>query len=535
MPKHPSVFLIAVGVCGFVSTFHPTLFSGFERMQPDAGDVALNNYFLEHTYLWAFGRDYPHSFWSPAFFAPTPNTLAYSETLIGTAPIYWLLRSAFSESVSGQLWIMFALALNYISMAVVLRWFGLNTVLTAIGAYMFAFGLMRIDHLTHQQLMPQYFSPLAVWFAWACLRQPTIRRWIMLIALGLAQTFASLHLGWFLVFGLGIFVILGLFVEADSFRRMRGFIRENPVTTMLPLLVAAVLLGFYARNYYRGTPNPRYYSQVSFYLPYPDAWFVAPPGTIWADHLTPRGEDQFAEKTIFVGFVAYGVCLLAGCYAWRHRFPQRNPALASLGTAAILIMLITRWVYDVSLWYPVHQLVPGANAFRAVGRMVFVIHLSGTIGGLLGLQAFVEARVPRPSRRVVLYSLIGLCIAIEQLQFKITSFDKREMIFEPARQIAPQMVGADAAYLVYDGSLPDYRHHITAMWAGLWARTPVLNGFSGTHPPNYPALSDRPTISELVLALGPGWQGKLVLIELGPPITRQVYEVRDGQATPTNE
>ena len=52
-------------------------------------------------------------------------------------------------------------------MAVVLRWFGVNTILTAAGAYVFAFGLIRVDHLTHQQLMPQYFSPFAVWYAWS--------------------------------------------------------------------------------------------------------------------------------------------------------------------------------------------------------------------------------------------------------------------------------------------------------------------------------------------------------------------------------
>ena len=62
-------------------------------------------------------------------------------------------------------------------MAVVLRWFGVNTILTAAGAYVFAFGLIRVDHLTQQQLMPQYFSPFAVWYAWAMVREPTARRW----------------------------------------------------------------------------------------------------------------------------------------------------------------------------------------------------------------------------------------------------------------------------------------------------------------------------------------------------------------------
>ena len=49
----------------------------------------------------------------------------------------------------------------------------INTALTAAGAYVFAFGLIRADHLTHQHLMPQYFSPFAVWYLWAFLRGVT--------------------------------------------------------------------------------------------------------------------------------------------------------------------------------------------------------------------------------------------------------------------------------------------------------------------------------------------------------------------------
>src|SRR4051812_42776697 len=194
MPSLRTAFLVAVAVVGMVFTFHPTLFSGFTRMQPDPGDVALNHYFLEHTYRWAFDANYQYSFWSPGFFYPVPDTFTYSETLIGVAPLYWLFRFVFPEELSGQLWMISLCLLNYASMAIVLRRFGVHTILAAAGAFVFAFGLSRTDHLTHQQLLPQFFSPFVVWYVVAFVREPTARRWIAIIALGTAQLFASLHL-----------------------------------------------------------------------------------------------------------------------------------------------------------------------------------------------------------------------------------------------------------------------------------------------------------------------------------------------------
>ena len=536
MPKLRFLFFAAVGLGGLLYTFYPTIFSGFDRMQSDPGDVVLNNYFLEHTYRWAFDREYPHSFWSPGFFTPARDTFTYSETLVGTAPIYWLFRIGFSESVACQLWILLTFVLNYVSLVVVLRWFKVTPILTAAGAYFFAFGVIRTDHLPHQQLMPQYFSPFAIWYAWMMLKDPSIRRWITFLGLCVIQILASLHLGWFLGFSLLIFVACGFFVEAGSFRRVREFVQGKPIATMLPLLIAAVLLGMYARNFYRGTPGSRSYWEAAAYTPYPDGWFVSPPGNIWGDHFTPRDVEQFPEKMLFPGFAAYGIFLVGGLYAWRKKaIAQRTLTLACLGTSALLTMLVTRWGYDLSLWFFVHQLVPGANAFRAVGRIVFVIYLFGTIGGLLGVQELLRANVACSTRRGMIYALVGLCLIAEQIRLNPESFDKREMLYGPARELVPYLKGADAAHIINDGSMPDYRHQITAMWAGLWAKTPVTNGFSGTWPKDYVSMLDDATVGHLVKDLGPGWQGKLVVVEWASPIRRRVYLVRDGQATLVSE
>jgi hypothetical protein len=528
MPTTRTAALAAVGLGGMLVTFYPTLLSGFDRMQPEAGDVLLNNFFFEHTYRWAFDPNYPFSFWSPGIFHPTRHTFTYSETLTGTAPLYWLFRFGFSESVSCQLWILVTYALNFASMAVVLRWFGVNTVLTAAGAYVFAFGLIRADHLTHQHLMVQYFSPLAVWYAWACLREPTAHRWALLVGLCAWQVLAGLHLGWFLLFGLLIFVGLGLCVEAGSRARVWEFVRRRPLATAVPVLAAGLVVGAYARNFYVGAPGPRAYWEAAMYGPYPDGWFVATPGSLWADRLTSRHPDDFPEKMLFQGFAVYGVFLAAGWYAWRQGFPQRGLVLAGVGTAAILMLCVTRWGSNVSLWFLIHQVVPGANAFRAIGRIAFAAYMFGLIGGLVGLQSLVMDRVSRPRMRTVIFGVVtGLMIA-EQVRPFPESFDKRAEFFDRAESLVPHLAGVDAAYVIDDESMPDYRHQIAAMWAGLWAKVPVMNGFSGTKPIDYPGVGDQPTLEELVRALGPNWSGRLAVIEWGPPVRRRVYRVEPG-------
>jgi hypothetical protein len=376
--------------------------------------------------------------------------------------------------------------------------------------------------------MAHYFSPFAVWYAWSMLREPSGRRWALLVSLCAMQILAGLHLGWFLVFGLSIFFIWGLVVEPGSLRRLGVFIRRYPIAVLLPVAIAGVAVGLYARNFYRGAPSPRAYWEAAMYCPYIDGWFVATPGSLWADHLTYRHWGAFPEKALFQGFAVYAVFLLAGWHAWRSRFPGRGLVLAGLGTALVLAILGTRWGYNFSLWYVVHQLVPGANAFRAIGRIAYSVYLFGLIGGLVGVQALVDQRISREKTRCAIYAVLFAFMVAEQVRPFPEYFDKEEQFFAPARSLVQHLDGVDTAYVVFDESMPPYRHDIAAMWAGLWAKVPVMNGFSGTIPPGHPIGVDFPDVEQLVRALGPNWRGKLAVIEWGPPIRRRVYQVEPG-------
>lgn len=513
-------------VLGVYLTFAPTLESGFRLMQPEGGDVVLNNYFLEHTYRWAFDAEYRCSFWSPTFFYPTPLTFTYSETLIGLAPVYWLLRTVCTDSVACQVWMILMLVMNYGAMALVLRWFGVSVPLAIAGAYLFGFGIVRTDHLTHQQLFPNVFAPFAVWYAWRFLQEPTTYRWTMMLVLVGWQILAGLHLGWFLWFGVFLLYLCAMATSGTSRNLCWQWVKRHPVGALLPALGVAAILGLYAKNFYRGAPERRLYENAYHYAPTFDAWFVAPEQSLWEDHLTLR-VDPFDEQRLFHGFTLYGILLLAGVHAWRHR-EQRRLIFLMVGTAFLLCLSITRLPGDWSLWYAVHHVVPGANAFRAIGRIVLAALIFASIGGLVGFQAWLDERISCPKRSILVAWIVLLLIVVEQSRMSRASFAKSEQCYGPAMELAELMHCADVAYVTYDGSMPDYRHHITAMWAGMYARVPVMNGFSGTQPRDYPAYKDQPTVTDLVRLLPNDWEGRFVVIEPSVTWKRTMYDVRSG-------
>jgi hypothetical protein len=110
---------------GLVCALRPTLFSAGRRLQTDPGDTVLNHYILEHSWLWLTRADYVGELRSPPCFYPTKLTLAYSENLLGTAPLYWLLRIFCAPVTAYAAWMMVVCSLSYGTMAWVLRRFGL--------------------------------------------------------------------------------------------------------------------------------------------------------------------------------------------------------------------------------------------------------------------------------------------------------------------------------------------------------------------------------------------------------------------------
>jgi hypothetical protein len=503
-----AIYTLAL-IAGLVAAFHPTLLSGFTRLQTDPGDTLLNHYILEHSWLWLTRSDYAGTLWSPPCFYPQPNTLAYSENLLGTAPLYWLLRSFAAPLLAYQLWMLAVTGLTFATAAWMLRRFGATHGLCALGAGLFAFGLPRVAQIGHQQLLPHLFAPLALWAAWRFLEAPRTRMLAALLVAMFLQTLASIYLGWLLGFALVVFAGCTLLADRDALARLAVYARRKWYQVLPAGFAAtaffALLLAPY-RDANRGFH--RSYREIARNLPTPAAWLTPPRFDALHEPHNPF-DPPLEEQWLYNGAVPLGLAALAIAVVVRRRrerdpivqashgaggppaihaggppAPQKNLILAALATAGILVLVTLRWPGGASAWWLVYCLAPGADAVRAVGRIAMIVYLFALLGGVLALDAVLKARLALAWRHAIV-GLLGVVAIAEQVQPDLPHFDPRPF-YAQAERIAVRIKGAQCAYVELDPAMNFYEGHLAAMWAGLLANVPVVNGYSGRYPPGYP-------------------------------------------------
>lgn len=471
---------------GLWFAFRPTIESGFARMQADPGDTVLNQYILEHSWLCLTQTDYVGTWWSPPCFYPQPLTLAYSENLFGTAPVYWLLRTTFSDALAFQLWLLAIAALTYFAMAWTLQQFGIRPLLAALGAYLFAFGLPRITQIGHQQMWPQLFAPLALLCILRFLQSPSVVLLAGALVMTLAQVLASIYLGWFLVLGIAVLAIVSAIFDRSALERWGAFLRNHwlGVTLLLAIsagVLAAILLPYFEAN--RGFRRP--FSEVREMVPGPRSWLAPPIWSIWFDVLPQTVRESNPELWIFPGFVAYG--LAATAMIVLVVFPkslgdsERKLAWACLWTALILVILSQRWGVN-SPWYAVWRWCPGGQAIRAVGRIWTITLPLALIASLIAVDRWLDARL---GATLIALVLLGFGVA-EQLPVRpLPSFAVAQWN-AAVESVRGQMKPGAVHYVELMPKVTDYQGQLIAMWAGLKANVPVVNGYSGRFPNGYP-------------------------------------------------
>lgn len=524
---------LALVFAGTLVTFWPTLRSGFDRMQSDPGDTVFLNYTLEHEMRALLQRDYVGTLWSPPYFFPTPGVLTYSENLIGTLPVFALFRTALPPDTAYQAWCLAMLALSYAAMSWALHRLGLSDPLSGLGAFVFAYGLQRTSHLGHGQLLPAALAPLAIAALVLHVREPGRRRFAGFLLASFLQVAAGIYLGWFLILGCGLFAILALTIDRTLRSRQTRFLTENAGFTLAGIMAWSGALFVLLRPYLvaaRELP-PRPWTDILLLLPRPRSWFAAPTGSLWArlGDVFPPDTPLVWEHRIFLGAVP---CLLGAAAFLSTRDLRedgrfRRPLiLATLGAVLVLGALSLRIpvktlgltvggerIEYLTLWRLVYDFVPGATSIRAVGRIWTVMLPFLLVGGLLGFDALL-GRIRSAGRRTWLTAFLVALGVAEQCQGGLPSFDKlgyRASVKKARESLSGS--GCDAAYFHLDRSMPFYASQLVAMWAGLEANVPVVNGYSGNFPRGYPDPTRSMTEAELSTWLSQAPRGRFCVVE----------------------
>lgn len=514
------VFHVALCLLGLAATFKPDWSSLFNRSIIDNGDGELNNYFLEHSFQLLTNRAYPGTLWSPPFFYPAPHVLAYSDNLFGAAPIYWLFRVGLPPHAAMLGWIAACLVLDYAAFAWLLRTQRVGNILCGIGGFLFAFGMPRIMQISHPQLFPQFFTPLALIYLFAMLRAPSVKHLNLFLLLTFWQLLAGIYLGWFLAFGSVVCVVVALAFDGRIRRRLPQFVGSHAVAIAASLAAWAVLLLAFIHPYL-DSPNYREggwpFWAVDSTLPRLGSWFQPPPQSFWARYFDPWTSHYSMrhEHYMFDGAFAYLAALAAlVTVIFLHRPAQsgrRRVVKISLLTFAAIFLLSWRFLPGASAWEAVNDWFPGARAIRIVTRIWTIADAFLLLGALVGLDALLRSISNRKSI-LIAASLLLTVLALSE-QFTPPPSDVYSPFARDVNDQAQLIRGADAAFLVIGaGNGPGVWQNLSMMWAGINANVPVINGYSLRPPPGYNVGDRHDMWPHLRAWLGPQWHGKLVIL-----------------------
>jgi len=475
----PLLFLaLGLGLC-----FHPVFLSGFRHVPAYSIDPRLCIYIMEHSFQWLAGNPLHADFWSPPIFYPAQNVLGFCDALTGYNWMYWPFRFAgVSPTTSYSIWMILNCVLNFgLMYAGLRRLVRLNVPAACTGAYVFAFGIPRMAQLVHPQLLSQGYVLVMVAGLFLLL-SPGRRQWLgwLCISAGAVLQFYSgfYHL-WLAGVCLSVFVLTALIIP-DCRRPVLNMFKHPAPLVLLPL---ALLFMWPLLNVYLGvldTVGARPREEIESMLPNLKSWLYVSHANVlygWLYQKFPSliPDEMTHEHVIGLGLITT-ITAWAGFIRWRHN------AWARVTLITLVIMLVLSWNYSEqwNMWFFVADHVPGASAIRAVSRIAIALLVVFSAG-----LAYAIHRMP-PS---IWRNGLILLIVLEQWMV-IPAYDPTP-IAERVTAVAEKARAINQPFFMSKLVGPDYKRggemefHMDAMWAGLEANIPVVNGYSGTIPPKW--------------------------------------------------
>lgn len=479
-----------------------------ELLPGDLGDSRFNNYILEHFHQYVTGRT--PLYWDAPFMYPYKNVIAFSDNLLGTAPLYSMFRGlGFNRESAYQLWILAMFALNFLCCFAALWAWTRRIIPAACGAYVFAFGIHFIGHMDHAQMFPRFMVPLAFWWCWRWLRTGRPMHLALVAGATVLQFYCGIYLGFILCYALFFLVVGYVLVHWRALRAQWSWSSSALWWSLLVLvaggLVMLPLMGPYLAI--SEVTGVRDYDQIATTIPRPSSWFFTHPAAVNWQSLSSHSKDAFPDwwsHYHFMGAVAWTAVIAAMALLWRGQ--DRKP-LAALVLALALSLLFCLRVGDLSLYEPIAGL-PGFSALRAIDRFVPVLAVFFS-----ALVAVVTARVKvGPVTGAVLSVLVCVAVFLDNRVnvSELKQYNKhgaREMVERAVldMQLMKDSTTTAVAYTPVRGIQPfreDHERsiaiHLTAMLAGQELGVPVVNAYTGHYPGNHMRFWDLQTPRSLV-------------------------------------
>ncbi len=478
------VGVILVLILGLFASYYPVFLSGFKNIPGDAGDARFCHFIFEYGYRWISGQTHGLSFWNPPIFYPVTNTMAYSDVLLGAAPLYWALRwVGATENSAYLLWMIGVSSLNFLFFYVWLRrTLKFNWDSSVSGAFLFAFASSRLNFLGHPQLLPVFYAPLAAIAITELFRtslKAKRRIWEAVLFFSVvAQLYAGFYMGWFLGLSLLIGFLLGLIWKKTRFHLLK-VLKEDGMTIILLSLMSGVVLYPMASHYLAAARQLGLRTLENIREPKIQSWFYMGEGSFlysWQEKI--RGFQVIAdhEQRLGIGLLTL-IFSIVGLIKTRDKISSKILA----GILFIFFLCTTSFFRNGTLWRFLFPFVPGAGAIRALSRvglaMLFIFSY--------GVSSFLESNKKKSSLLILLLMLFFM----EQMRL-IPVFDS-SISDQRVQEIASRVASDCQSFYIapVQGYFKNVELTMDAMWATLKHPSgkiiPTINGYSGNNPPGW--------------------------------------------------
>jgi hypothetical protein len=461
------------------------------RITGSLGDARLTGFILEHGWRWLCGD--VSRYWDAPFFYPAPNTMAYSETHLGSLPIYAVLRLVGLDRWGAlEGWIALLFTANYLSACFFLRRFRFDARAIPIGAYLFAFSLPYAGQLDHLAVVNVAFVPAVFYF---------LLTWLETLDhgsfLGLAVSFAGLTLCWIYAAYLTALVgaLLVIVYVVTNWSALMGRVQTlrlwNVTWQVACLCAVAGVLVPYGYRYWQASASfgGRSVTEVAEFIPRPLSLLLVPDSAIvWhvSSGLGPKLPARW-EHALFPGGLAT-ISLLAALVFTRGG-DRRVRAAALAVVCSILLFLFWTPTFSPYLWLVQH--LRFLLGIRAVSRVIFVELFLFSIC-LTWLTSTAVDRIRSRWLRAWTIVLIAIALVLDVsvdprgISFSVAEAKKRsERVVKAVRAAGLRNVTPFAWWPpVGDDEVPWI--HIDAMIAAQELLVATVNGYSGVWPAGYP-------------------------------------------------
>ncbi|MBK5284594.1 MAG: hypothetical protein JJE25_04270 [Bacteroidia bacterium] len=466
--------------------------SDFSKVPGDFGDARFNNYILEHGYK--FLRGDADKYWDAPFMYPYRNVVALSDNLIGTVPLYSMFRILGSDrETSFQLWLLALFALNFICCYWALIKWSNDFVLSSAGAYIFAFSIFILGHITNAQVFPRFMVPLIFYWSWQYLTQKKIKYFLFTVLATVYQFYCGIYLGFFLLYTLLFFFIAYIIIYKDKtlFHQFKTF--EITASHLLVVELACVLLLPLMLPYIEISHKlgMRIFEDTVSSIPtFRSYFFTSHAPILWrflAEHAIPYLAEWWSHF-LFTGALPWlSIIIIPLIMISKKTKSTEKTFIAFLSFGLFFSFIFSLNINGFTLYKIIFQ-IPGFSAMRAINRVI-----NTEIMFFVLIFVFVFSQLQNYGRIYKMLIMIFPMMAIIDNLIdprEVVRFDKRESqqqiekIKEKIKNQYDKKFSA-IAFLPADMKGKEIEMQLNTMLAAQELNVPCVNAYSGAYPKEY--------------------------------------------------